>query len=371
MVTDNKVGKQVLETLTLDVNPDTLFNQKSEDAFLPYQDKIIRNIYVRHIGFERTLYDSARRLKNLVVKVGNALHSDTREWAIRDNLFIHDGQPLNAYQLADNERYLRDLDFILDARIQVRPVARTDSVDLIIHTRDVFSFGGRFSPRSADKYKFRLYDVNLAGWGQRLQFNGLYDAGRNPAFGPEIIYQKSSVGGSLANLSVGYTTLNSGSSYGEEEEAAYYIRLDRPLVSPYTRLAGGLELSRNWSKNYGSKADSAFRSYRYYVYDAWVGYNVGSTQRRQRQKPAFSKSGAGFVRISAAYPINRQKFSIPNTTTIRLCSPMSHYSNRISIKRDTSTALAARKMFLMDTVWCWALAGPSNSTVSGLTSISK
>jgi hypothetical protein len=57
-------------------------------------------------------------------------------------------------------------------------------------------------------------------------------------YGHEFYYSKSSLGGSLINVLAGYTQLNTGSSYGNEWEEAYYLRLDRPLVSPYSRFAG-------------------------------------------------------------------------------------------------------------------------------------
>ena len=66
------------------------------------------------------------------------------------HLFISENTPLNPHRLADNERFLRDKDFILDSRIVVTPVEGSDSVDLTVITRDVFSLGGTMeevSPR--------------------------------------------------------------------------------------------------------------------------------------------------------------------------------------------------------------------------------
>ncbi len=43
---------------------------------------------------------------------------------IRDHVFFREKKPLNPYLLADNERYLRDLNFIVDARIYVMPLTQ-------------------------------------------------------------------------------------------------------------------------------------------------------------------------------------------------------------------------------------------------------
>src|SRR5690606_11956175 len=87
--------------------------------------------------------------------------------------------------------------------------------------------------------------------------------------------------------SVGYTELDNGRSLGEENEYAYYLRLDRPLVSPYSRMAGGIEFSENWSVNVMKAADSIFRRYRYISQDYWVGYNIGIRNNPQDRERHF------------------------------------------------------------------------------------
>jgi len=275
-VKDSKVSKELLKSVTRKPQADEILNIKSEEAFMPYEGKGIRRIIVNHIGFDKSITDTTRNIKNTMVKVANALHKNSKEWVVRDHIFFYEKRALNPYTLADNERFLRDLDFIVDARIFVVPLSSTeDSVDVLVVTRDVFSIGGRVSPRSTNEVKFRIYDVNVLGMGQRMQFNGYYDDSRDPTFGYELYYRKSSVGGSLINLTAGYTQLNSGSSYGDEEEKAFYLRLDRPLVSPYSRMAGGIEISRNWSQNFYDSPDSVFKDYRYNITDLWLGYNIG------------------------------------------------------------------------------------------------
>jgi hypothetical protein len=275
VVKDSKVSQELLKSVTRQQPVPEIINAKSEEVFLPYDGKIVRNIIINHIGFERSITDSATDIKSRVAKIANAIHVNSKDWVIREHVFFQEKKPLNPYKLADNERFLRDLDFILDARIFVVPLLSTDdSVDVLVLTRDVFSVGGSASPRS-NGFKFKIYDVNVLGMGQRLQYNGYYDTDRNPVYTHEFYYRKSSVFGSLINATVGYTQLNSGSSYGDQEEEAYYLRLDRPLVSPYSRMAGGIELSRNWSQNFDNIPDSIFRDYRYSVLDLWMGYNIG------------------------------------------------------------------------------------------------
>jgi hypothetical protein len=285
---DRKLSQEVIKNITRrNKSSDTVTNVKSEQPFLAYNGKIIRHISIKRVGFERSIYDSTHAFKSSILKIANSLHSDTRESVIRDNLFIRKNKPLNPYLLADNERYLRDLDFILDSKIMVYPVAGSpDSVDIEVRTRDVFSLGITGRIHGIDEVMVGLYDANLFGMGQRLQVNAAFEVDREPFTGIDVIYRKSSIGGSLMNANVGYTQINNGRSLGEENEFAYFLRLDRPLVSPYSRLAGGLEISQNWSVNVYRAADSLFRQYRYNAQDVWGGYNLGvnnMTKNRNRK----------------------------------------------------------------------------------------
>jgi hypothetical protein len=275
---NGKVSRRLVSTITRKQSTEPTATIKSEDFFLPYEGKIIRRIIIRQVGFDKTVTDTTKRVKSAITRIGNKIHGKSKDWVIQDNLFIRPNKPLNAYKMADNERYLRDLDFILDAKLFVVPLIHTeDSVDVLVMTRDVFSLGGSFNPRSATKTTFKVYDTNLFGFGQRVQFSGLVEEPRTPRFGYEFLYRKNSIGGSFITGTVGYTQLNTGSSYGLEQEKAYYLKLDRPLVSAYTRFAGGLEVSRNWSHNVYGTNDTLFRNYRYLVNDFWVGYNIGAT----------------------------------------------------------------------------------------------
>ena len=276
-IKESKLSKQILKSVTRKKTSDPVAAVKSEAAFMPYDGKIIRRIIIRHINFQKNIYDTTKNIKNTMTRIGEQLHGTSKDWVIRDNLFIRENKPVNPYKLADNERHLRDLDFLLEAKFYIVPLTESpDSVDVVVLTRDVFSLGGTVNPAGTSRTRFKIYDANFAGWGQRIQFNGLIEPARHPDFNYEFLYRKNSIAGSFINATLGYTQLNSGSSYGEEEEKSYYIRLDRPLVSPYTRYAGGMELSRNWSQNFLKVDDSLFRDYRYEINDFWIGYNIGA-----------------------------------------------------------------------------------------------
>jgi hypothetical protein len=253
-----------------------VFNLKSESPYLPYAGKIIRRITVKRVGFESTVIDTTQQFQSFIANVANKLHTDTREFVIRNNLFIRVGTPLNPYRVADNERVLRNLNFVMDARILIKRISRnSDSVDLVVMTRDVFTLWGSFEPVSTSQYKFSIQEANAGGMGQRVQVTGLYDGDRNTHFGFEASYQKTNILGSFVDGSIGYSRINTGISVGNENEAGYFFRLSRLLFHPFVRWAGGLELSSYHSTNVFRKPDSLFAQYTYSIYDQWIGYSFG------------------------------------------------------------------------------------------------
>lgn len=277
IVSDKKLaGKAILAGIELITGSagDTIINESAIRQSMPYQGKIIRRIYIQHADFEQSIYDTSKRVARIVADVADALHGTTRRGVIENHLFVRRGTPLNPYLLADNERYLRDLDFILDSRIVALAIqGQTDSVDIAVITRDVFSLGGELGGTFPTAPEVSVYDANFLGRGQRLEFSSLIDRDRDPRFGYGVLYRKSSLFGSLTDLEVAYSQLNTGVSNGDETEFSYHLRLDRPLVSPYSHMAGGLEISKNWSKNVYQKPDSLFLDYEYNIFDLWGGYN--------------------------------------------------------------------------------------------------
>lgn len=279
----HNIFKQVKDAVTVAKKDSSasaaVLNTKSETYFNSYHGKVIRYISTKELGFEKTFTDTSSRIKYFGSKVLNALHTDTKDWVIRSNLFFRENSVLNAYLMADNERYLRSLKFIQDARILVDSVSGSnDSVDIQIITKDLFTITGVLDVNGIKRVRTRIAENNLMGMGQGLQYTALFDRSRRPFYGYELLYSKNSIANTLINGTIGYTLINTGRSNGAEEEKAFYIRLERPLVSPYSKLAGGLEVSYNHSENYYNKPDSQFYNYRYNLYDVWGGYNLGVTK---------------------------------------------------------------------------------------------
>ncbi|CAN5595598.1 hypothetical protein BH11BAC3_BH11BAC3_32070 [soil metagenome] len=252
---------------------------ETANPFLLYAGRSVRLIRILSLGFERNIFDTTNFNNSFGVIIANAFHKNTKEKIIRNNLFFKSGSVINPYLLADNERHLRDLTYIQDARIMVEPVAgSTDLVDVIVITKDVFSIGGNASVNGVDKFQLSLREENAGGSGSKIELSTLYDRFRNPkyGYGTEII--KRNIEGSFIDLKMGYQNYRSAFNSGRPEEIYWYANFEKPLVSVYIPWIGGLDLSLNQTSNAYLK-DSLYKSdyqYRFVNLDGWFGYNFGS-----------------------------------------------------------------------------------------------
>ncbi|WP_291910609.1 hypothetical protein [Chitinophaga sp. CB10] len=251
--------------------------QKSEAYFTPFAGKVIRNIHYRRVKVfgPSNINDTTFTTSMKLLKIANRLHYDTKQWMIRQNLFFREDDRLEPFELADNERYLRNRPFIQDARIYVIPGdPMSDSVDIEVVTKDVFEYGADVSQVSATNVAAKVYNNNLLGAGQGLQVGFSWRKDYTPKWNSEVRYTKSNIGGSFIDMAVGYSTLNNTNQLDSNVyEGTYYITFDRPLYRNSAKFVGGLTLANNFSINIWNRDDTLYRDYRYTVIDGWLGYN--------------------------------------------------------------------------------------------------
>jgi hypothetical protein len=261
---------------------DQVLNSPNEIMFTPFKGKIIRYIYVTNLGFERSFVDTSTRITSIATRLASHLHRDSREWVIRNNMFQKEGEILDPYIMADNERYLRTLDYLQDARILVRSTESPDSVDLFVVVRDVFSIKAVLDNDGFSNARVRLSESNFLGMGQRIQGTFMVDPHRSPMFGAGFEYNKNNIGGSFIHLNLAYSQIDQGPSLGFEPEKSIGFSLDRPLFASTAAWAGALKLSKNTAVNVYGQDDSLWENYSYNLFDIWGGYNLSLGAIRQQ-----------------------------------------------------------------------------------------
>lgn len=267
------------------VDYSTVYHNRIQNYYQPYAGKIIRNIEVRQFGFERSFSDTATKIRYFGTNILNHLHTNSRPWVIRNNLFIRENGVLEPSVVADNERYLRSLNFIRDARILVKTIdPESDSVDLLVVTKDLFSLTGSMSSFDLNGQQISVGDVNLLGLGQSLEVTGLHDPDRRPKYGIAVDYMKYNVLNSFINAGGGYKDIGDNLYNYRKNERSYYLNLEKPLYSQYASTFGFLHLRDAESMHNFEPfptADSFYYAYHYKMLDASFGYNIGAKKPRR------------------------------------------------------------------------------------------
>ena len=260
---------------------------KVENQFLKFKGKIIRNIDLINLGFESSINDTGVVSSKFGVDLARRFHKNSKDNTIRRNLFFKEGDRLSPYLLADNERYLRELVYLQDAKILVNYIEdNTDSVYVIVITKDVFSLGAKLTISSSTKARLDLKEENFGGTGSKIMLNGFYDKPRNPrgGFGGEL--SKRNIRGSFIDWTTGFQTFNPSFNSDRREENTFYTRVEKPLVTPYIPSTGALEAAVYRTSN-AYDNDSIYQRelrYEYYHLDAWVGYSLDSKRHLYANK---------------------------------------------------------------------------------------
>lgn len=252
--------------------------RRNEEAFKRYDGLIIRNIIIQRLPFGISIGDTSKKLINSLTSLANDLHHLTKNRVIKKNLFFKKGEPLMPFLMADNERYLRQLLYLQDADFFVTHTAPgSDSVDVTVEVKDVFSLGGAINTLGLKQTNIEFREDNFAGTGNSGVVYALYDAKRkdNFAFGGE--YNSRNMGGTFMDGKIGYQNFYP-TIRGPKEDNNYYMNLVKPLVNRYMQWTYELDASYHATSNLYSK-DSVYFSdtrYRYYNIEAWAGFNINA-----------------------------------------------------------------------------------------------
>ena len=233
----NQLTKKIYDFVI--VHPDTTVNKKqftgsSDASYVKYSGRTIRRIIIQRLNvfggnINDPSLDGASKFENIL----NMTHSNTNENIIRKNLLFYSGDKISPLTLSDNERILRQLPYIDDARIHVVPVS-DEEADIYVITKDVYSLGASYDYGGLKKGSLSIFDKNIVGTGQEFGVDMPFDNTRpeSPGFGAH--YLANNIAKSFINLNVFF--LN---GLGEK---TYGFDINRRLVSSATKYAGGISV---------------------------------------------------------------------------------------------------------------------------------
>lgn len=235
------------------------------------------NIEQRHFG---TDVDKPTVIKNnQFTEFANKLHDKTNSKTIQKNLFIKVGDTLSPLIVAYNEKWLRDLGFIQDARILAYPNKEdTNKVDVFIVTKDVFPIGGYFNLQETNKYALNLNVENINDIGNEFSISQNYDQKRKTVAGWGFDYITRNIAGSFLDIKTGAESY--APNYANKMASASYIFVtgNKPLLHPLDRWTYGFDIHQEKNRNaYNNWTDSLYTNtlqYQLKHFDANIGYQL-------------------------------------------------------------------------------------------------
>ena len=214
--------------------PDKVQAMKNDIPFMPFKGKIIRKIRIKTLApFGTRVSDTTAMAVTGIGRALNSIHINTHVNVIRKNLLIKEGKQVDPVTFADNERIIREMSFIDNVQTIVSPVGNSDSVDVTIVTKDVWSIGADITTITPSNAIIHLYDANFLGLGDLLGTNMSFQLQRSPFMRfDQVSYQYNNIDGSFIDCMVGY-------KHDDEGNENINVSFNRVFYSVKTKWAGG------------------------------------------------------------------------------------------------------------------------------------
>jgi len=259
-------------------------NREIDEIFNPFKKhhgKIIDSITIQQLEvFGPSLTDTSYQNEYWYKEFGNFVHFPTNKSIIRENLLFSARDSLDPALLADNERILRSLRFIKDARIVVEEVpGKPGKVHLTVLTQDLWSKGFNVDLNSINAGQVELWDNNIFGIGHKVQGNLIFDYLKDGNPGIETFYNISNLRGTFIKSRVYYLNSFDTERYGFE--------IQRDLFSYKTRYIGGLRMFKTETRENIRRKDTVLSDVflDYVNHDFWLGHSFPISSKN----PMFKK----------------------------------------------------------------------------------
>lgn len=291
---------------------DLLFNDTSKpksaiknvdgptDDFELYNGRIINKIIIKRLDpFGTKVTDTTQLATDTFSKLGNRTHATTREWVVKNNLLIKEGDEVDEEILRDAERILRRLPFLRDARVYILPIKGTFEVDILVITKDVWNISGSASYSDPENFEFSLTDKNFMGFGYEFENEFPYSTLGKPNLGYLGTYRANNIKGTFI---VGELTLARSFNFDRRG-----IELFRNFITPETKHAGGIEIAQERRLIARVFADTTITfNTRLSFQDYWYGRSFLIDEDDDGSRTNFQLAGAYVVNDFIERPIATQ-----------------------------------------------------------------
>ncbi|QGY46729.1 hypothetical protein GM418_24655 [Maribellus comscasis] len=252
------------------ISPPRPYVDKKEMALEYYsrmEGKTISEIDITALDvFGPNLEDTTKKAKSWVERTANALHTKSNLNTIGKMLMFKVGDIIDAEELYENERIIRALPYIKDARFFLEQDSiNPDLVTVHVITKDRFSLGVSGNVNGTSSAALELYNQNIFGVGHEISLRFVGHLHKQPYMGLETFYSINNVKGKFVDVSAGYmnTYLKEGFSF----------ELEKPFLIPSMKWGYGASALRMHRTNQIFDNDPLIieEPLDYSFYSAWAG----------------------------------------------------------------------------------------------------
>lgn len=273
------------EDLPEDFNP-------ADNYYTFFKDRVIKDIYIEGVPvLDGNLIDTSNAEISGFGRFLNSTYHPTRERIIRNNLTFQSNQKVNPRIFSDNERLLRNLSYIEDAKIKIEPVeGSTDSVNVIVVTKDKYPIGIGGDVNDYNHFEIEPYTRNFMGRGHNVGLLFQYNGSADEKLGYGAYYAIDNIGGAFVNTEVSF---NQGI-----DRNFFRTEIEKPFLTTNTRFGGEVLYEKLEEKIWEKEGviDSLYPDNTMYgvdVFDIWSGYSF--LFRNDLTKPFLNIAGRFYV----------------------------------------------------------------------------
>ena len=178
---------------------------KSTRTYEAYEGKTIRSIeIIRLDAFGQDINDPEDKSPSRAERLMNSTYTKTRKFVLSQHLVFRKGDTVSALRLADNERLLRELPFIDDARITVVP-ADSNFADIAVVVREKYPVGINLRIDDLKSGRAGVFTRNFAGFGHELEISLPYNYNKYNTPGIGLRYSVNNIARSFSDLKMQFS----------------------------------------------------------------------------------------------------------------------------------------------------------------------
>lgn len=177
----------------------------STRTYEAYEGKTIRNIeIIRLDAFGQDINHPEGESPSRADRLLNSTYTKTRRFVLAQHLVFRTGDTVSALMLADNERLLRELPYIDDARITVVP-ADSNHADIAVVVREKYPVGINLRLDDLKSGRVGVFTRNFAGFGHELEVSLPYDYNKYDTPGIGVRYSVNNIARSFSDLNMQFS----------------------------------------------------------------------------------------------------------------------------------------------------------------------